>query len=95
MSLCHFETPPFHKLLFFSVCRELVLGILTYRARWAGCGSQATTVLLFEGTSWASVSRFCCQASLLGSVVRKTYFLESSLPYGSPLVFLFAVPSGG
>ena len=60
----------------FYVCREHIQGIINLLNSLAGCGSQATIVLLFGGMSRASVAWFCYQASLLGFVVKNTCFLE-------------------
>ena len=58
MSVFHFELSSSHKLLFFYVCREHVLGIINLLSRMGG--SHATTVLLFWGMSHASAAWFCC-----------------------------------
>lgn len=64
------------QVIVFHVCREHIQGIINLLNSMAGCGSQATIVLLFRGMSHASVAWFCYQASLLGFVVKNTCFLE-------------------
>ena len=58
MRVFHFEMSPFHKLLFFYVCKEHVLAVFNLLSSLDRC--HATTVLLSGGMSHASVAWFCC-----------------------------------
>ena len=94
MSLCHFETPPFHKLLFFMCAESLSSGPLTYRAHWAGCGLMpplfhclgAGLRLLFQG--------FVAKQTCLVLWLSKPTFLSNRYLTGLPYIFYLQSPLG-